>query len=1098
MNNLCPVLPSAAKLMALTALLFSCTEAGDFPVVFDMGNDTSPAAESSIRITDQTAYDAEAGFGWLSSQQAVFDRDRPLAELRHSGNPMRPDLLYRRHATPLNRDGVASEEDLRFRVDVPPGQYRVQVWLGDLHHALESMAVECNGTTIATGLSAKHIIGRNIPEATGLPLAVRFDADAANGIIELRFYGDETEYRRELDRYRKVFPDDRRLGSYRRNPWKRNTVLKFDPKGPFRRNSVLAIRVARSGHRALEYDANGRLNAVGKAKGRFRFFTATFNQNNFPKAESLLDESIASGVFELQGYLALLGHPNVEGNDETRILAKSQDLLERLLTSAEPDITVIEAGESLEVFTSARSRFLNRGNAEEGHFQENRKVVSMMRLIQPDGLLYYKALVYQGRALQMLDPHRWVYPSGDAQRVWQQLIAVFPGNRYARYYLTDEWTPDHVWKRGNYKSSDPGAPDWAIAQREAWHSLLDICEYWADNKQQPDGGIGGGWGDDVELVYLFGMMAFISEGSSDKSIRLAERLIDGLWKYGGMDQDAGFYRGVLDAEHSAEWTGDTLPLMLLLKWDNPVWHERAMKTASLMRDLWMGYNNRGDLHFRSNFLGSIAVGNERQANDSFINIRATIPAIAAYKYNRNPEVARLFVEWADAWLNDAMRTDRDKPRGIIPAEVGFPDGTPGGVNSPSWYQAAHPRGTVNYDWDAGHYTFYIVDLMLLAHEITGDNKYLEPFALQRQLVDRYRSEKPTDPAPGSDMWVARLLSDGGPRQRRPFDQYWPRIQRALDASGMPDPPVLIDRSQVLSRMQHVTEKTKRFWPVLTTETSASDRVAFPGIADPFLIMTGASSSDLKPSVTYSGVGREFAAFVKHADERHLTTVIYNFANADVKAAITPWTLNVGGSYLVRVGIDVNGDGHMDDTIHEKPFKLDRRGQRISFPLPAGTISIVEVRQTQSGRATDLMADPAVVPEEIKYSIWTRDLSATVHNIGSRVATNVRVTFYESDSAGISGKTQTPQKIGETVIPHLSWPMDLSAKSRRVAVPYVPKKTPVTIIVVVDEPDDVEELSETNNRATRLLELTLDDVRAPRNRVGEVGGDVTGEIRRGIR
>ena len=118
-------------------------------------------------------------------------------------------------------------------------------------------------------------------------------------------------------------------------------------------------------------------------------------------------------------------------------------------------------------------------------------------------------------------------------------------------------------------------------------------------------------------------------------------------------------------------------------------------------------------------------------------------------------------------------------------------------------------------------------------------------------------------------------------------------------------------------MTHVAEQTKRMWPVLTTETSASDRVGFRGIPDPFLIMTGASGSDLKPSVSYAGTGREFAAFVRQADERRLTTVLYNFAEADVDAALIPWKLDVGAAYLVRAGTDADGDGMVDDASWQK-------------------------------------------------------------------------------------------------------------------------------------------------------------------------------------
>jgi len=77
------------------------------PVLFDLGTSTSPIAESAIRVTGESRYESRTAFGWVTTGQASFDRDKPLPELRHGGNPMRPDLLYRSHANRLNRDGLA-------------------------------------------------------------------------------------------------------------------------------------------------------------------------------------------------------------------------------------------------------------------------------------------------------------------------------------------------------------------------------------------------------------------------------------------------------------------------------------------------------------------------------------------------------------------------------------------------------------------------------------------------------------------------------------------------------------------------------------------------------------------------------------------------------------------------------------------------------------------------------------------------------------------------------------------------------------------------------------------------------------------------------
>jgi len=158
--------------------------------------------------------------------------------------------------------------------------------------------------------------------------------------------------------------------------------------------------------------------------------------------------------------------------------------------------------------------------------------------------------------------------------------------------------------------------------------------------------------------------------------------------------------------------------------------------------------------------------------------------------------------------------------------------------------------------------------------------------------------------------------------------------------------------------------------------------------------------------------------------------------------------------------------------------------------------VIEIRQETLGRGTAPQADLAVVSQEIKYSIWTRDLQVNIHNVGSQTAKKIRVTFYEETGTVQTGRGR--RKIGELTVPRLSWPMDLEAKSLTVSIPYVPPSTNVIITVVVDESDSIVELCESNNQATRIFAFDLGEIHAPRNRVGEIGGDLTSEIEKGIR
>ncbi len=226
--------------------------------------------------------------------------------------------------------------------------------------------------------------------------------------------------------------------------------------------------------------------------------------------------------------------------------------------------------------------------------------------------------------------------------------------------------------------------------------------------------------------------------------------------------------------------------------------------------------------------------------------------------------------------------------------------------------------------------------------------------------------------------------------------------------------------------------------------------------------------------------------------------MYNFAARMTEAAITPWRLDVGGTYRIRTGVDTNGDDEPDRNIQEKSFVLSRRGQRVSFAFPGRKTTVIDIRQTKPGRGTTPQADLDVIGRQIKYSIWTRDLQATIHNVGSKTAKKFRVTFYEGIDSGNDKTESGRKKIGEVTVPRLSWPMDLAAQTLTVAVEYVPTRSHVPITVVIDEPQIVAELCESNNRATRRFEFNLDEIRAPRNRVGEIGGNLTREIEQGIR
>jgi hypothetical protein len=56
-------------------------------------------------------------------------------------------------------------------------------------------------------------------------------------------------------------------------------------------------------------------------------------------------------------------------------------------------------------------------------------------------------------------------------------------------------------------------------------------------------------------------MALINPDADPKATALARAIADGVWWSGEIDRDAGYFDGIADNEHSAEWTGDTQPYL---------------------------------------------------------------------------------------------------------------------------------------------------------------------------------------------------------------------------------------------------------------------------------------------------------------------------------------------------------------------------------------------------------------------------------------------------------------------------------------------------------------------------------------------------------
>jgi hypothetical protein len=299
--------------------------------------------------------------------------------------------------------------------------------------------------------------------------------------------------------------------------------------------------------------------------------------------------------------------------------------------------------------------------------------------------------------------------------------------------------------------ADPAAPVWANLQRTSLEKWADVVTWWIDHRQLTNGEFGGGWGDDVELwrTWPAVLVAF-----QDPKIEAAqERISEGIFRLPHMQ--AGFMAKVFDAEHAAEDSADTITPMMLIRPEDPLWGRRAARLAELMRDVWTGPNARGQLQFKSSWIGAAGVdlANGR-ASDTVYHFRTMQPTLLYWLRTRDPSLTALFTRWLDTWVDVTMRAENGKPAGIPPASIRWPDGTAGGWGD-DWTRAGF--------YDTGLYNFpaaidEMLPNLLLAHHITGREKYLEPIIALARFQQRLLAGELGPETRGSPAWCARQTS----------------------------------------------------------------------------------------------------------------------------------------------------------------------------------------------------------------------------------------------------------------------------------------------------------------------------------------------------
>jgi hypothetical protein len=427
-------------------------------------------------------------------------------------------------------------------------------------------------------------------------------------------------------------------------------------------------------------------------------------------------------------------------------------------------------------------------------------------------------------------------------------------------------------------ASPAGAPEWAVAQRRLARRMDAITRWWVERRQQPNGELGGGWGDDVEILRYWGPQA-LGLGSDPAAAGL-RRLATGLWESGELAQ--GYDRRISDVEHSSEPTTDTQPLFAAAFPDEATGRARLKETAACAFN-WLTRQPDGQWRFRGSWFNCREFDPKpERAVDVHLNTRAMGPTLWYAYFSRDRATIELLARWADSWVAAMRATAHGKPKGVFPPALRSADGSYL-IGSSTWDK---PDAEWDYFQWSGSSQEALTSLVLALHDLTGQSKWLEAAGETFEIL-RHPEQYP------------QLASEF---RRAPEAFYeWRRRSGRSDydaffgyksSSGRPE---LL--GMLAEKARQSEERIAVNFDMLTSEVIYTDRVYYPLTPEYRQHLFGGETprGDRYPTfaVTWPAASGEFGRAVLAANPRRLELALYNFESRALTVPLRAWRLEPG-------------------------------------------------------------------------------------------------------------------------------------------------------------------------------------------------------------
>ena len=606
------------------------------------------------------------------------------------------------------------------------------------------------------------------------------------------------------------------------------------------------------------------------------------------------------------------------------------------------------------------------------------------------------------------------------------------------------WSRLRPWPAHDFAALDAQTgPRWAVYLREAVRSMQDVIHWWLDHRAHPNGylvGAGNQWND---ITKLYNKYLCLGALAGDQRLTDAvERYLDAHWNTGRMVQ--GYTYSLTDMTHSAEEASFIQPALHVLRPGVPRHVYRDLLTASNY-PRWIGVNEYGHTHFRSNFINAGRMLTDGVQGRDFVGCETpTVPGRFLWWYNGHPPTARLLTAYTDSWLADALRETKEKAKGAVPWSVQF-----------------ETDKLFNTDGNKA----LMFDNFLALYQMTGDRKYLGPVATLLRDGAALGGQKWRIHYGGS--FVQYRLVSGSEAQEEQFrelstetydylaeDGFYQRGIEQVEGQALCRWAVDHDEEDLLSLLRFVIRNNRRSFVAYTLTDPPTDRVYPWGrMVLPVLMLGGRlfdqRAADPQPSaaVVWEGIDTDVVSLVFERGVAELKMLVHSFGPAPVRAGLRVLHLPEGRYRLARAAA-ADGARSPDGEPTVSEVEL-RRFSATALELPSRRTLWVELRLLEE-REKKLRPDLAVTlaaPVD-----GGAQAVARVHNLGCVAVRSVCVRL-----RGGSGNT-----LAEATVPEVPGLTAYAPQTRDVALKIPDGAAEDACSLVVDPQDAIDEINEANN------------------------------------